>query len=114
MPFQRTTFWHPALVAAQLTHLDGSMESASTEALPALLDELDGADHEHPDVAVTHESGWALSVFSDRRVVWENVEADDEPRHLDHLDRNVILSLLRTLVGGDLDAIQARAWEPGY
>lgn len=41
------------------------------EAVRVLLDELDTADAEHPDVAVSHESGWTLSAFRGGRLVWE-------------------------------------------
>ncbi|MFE4368457.1 hypothetical protein ACFRMN_09460 [Streptomyces sp. NPDC056835] len=41
-----------------------------------ILAELTGADEEHPDVSLQHESGWSLSVFPDRFVRWQNVESD--------------------------------------
>jgi hypothetical protein len=49
------------------------------EAVRALLDEPDVADVEHPDVAVSPESGWTLSAFSGGWLVWENVERDEAP-----------------------------------
>lgn len=40
-----------------------------------VLDELDEPlDPEHPDVALSHESGWTLPAFSGGLVIWENVE----------------------------------------
>lgn len=95
-------------------HVDGSMEPATVAALPALLDELSQADDEHPDVAVKHESEWTLSVYRSGKVVWENVEADDEPRHLDGLVREATLALMAALINGRLDVIEAQPWAPGY
>ncbi len=61
-------------------HLDGSSERpTATVRFASLLDELERASTEHGDVAVTHESGWTLTVFGGGRVAWENVEEDDEP-----------------------------------
>jgi hypothetical protein len=41
-----------------------------------LLAELKNADNEHFDIALVHESGWSLSVYPDKTVVWENVIDD--------------------------------------
>ncbi|MFD6329540.1 hypothetical protein ACFWGI_08255 [Streptomyces niveus] len=47
-----------------------------------ILAELSNADEEHPDVSLKHESGWALSVFPDKFVRWENAEPD-QPKPVD-------------------------------
>lgn len=97
-----------------VTHLDGAMDAdPPLSALPDLLDELAGADEEHPDVAVSDESGWTLSAFRDGRVVWENVEADDAPRQMEGLDRDRLLSLFEALARGDIATVEAAPWEPG-
>jgi hypothetical protein len=77
-------------VSATVTHRDGSMDDYAAHLLPTLVAELDAyEDDEHPDIAVSHESGWTLSAFPSGLLVWENVYADDEddsspaaPRHL--------------------------------
>ena len=51
-------------MAFTITHVSGAMESdPPVEAVRDLVEELAGADVEHPDVAVSHESGWTLSAF---------------------------------------------------
>jgi hypothetical protein len=55
-----------------------------------------------------------LSVFRSGKIVWENVEEDDAPRHIDGLDRSAILTLLTTVVDGDLGELEAEAWTPRY
>lgn len=44
------------------------------------------ADDEHPDVALAHESGWSLSVFADKTLLWENIEGYDNPPREKTLD----------------------------
>jgi hypothetical protein len=99
-----------------ITHLDGSMEiDSDPEHLGSLLDERSGATHEHPEVGVQHESGWALSVFARGRVVWEHVEDDAvAPRHADGLSRNEVLDLMGRVAAGEIDMVETRPWEPGY
>ena len=71
-------------------------------------------DEEHPDVSLTHENEWTLSVFEDGLVTWENVAEDDEPRDRRGLPRAEILRLWQTLAAGDIDEIDAEDWQPGY
>jgi hypothetical protein len=56
---------------------------------------------EHPDIAVSHESGWTLSAFPSGLLVRENVEADEDdvneaaaPRHLRDVPRARLPELL--------------------
>lgn len=105
---------HNAPVTAHFVHLDGSSTPASIDAVPALLAELDDADDEHPDVSVIHESEWALGAFPSGKVIWENVEEDDEPRHMDGLSRAEQGRLFECVIRGDLATVQAQEWEPGY
>lgn len=98
-----------------VTHLDGSMEQPDDlSGFPALLDELDDATAEHPDVAVGHESGWGLTVMTRGRVVWENVEEGGAPRYLAGLSRGEILELMDLVAAGEIDAVESRPWRPGY
>lgn len=83
--------------------------------LDALVDELDGEpDGEHPDVSVGHESGWTLSAYSDGLVVWENVEADDEPRHRLGVPRSELRRLARLVASGELASLDRLDWSQGY
>lgn len=90
------------------------MEMATVAALPALLAELDGADAEHTDVSVKDEHEWALIALPSGTVIWENVESDDEPRHLRGLNREAVMNLLTALVVGDYTMIESHPWESGY
>ncbi|MGH3117437.1 MAG: hypothetical protein ACRDQ2_10065 [Gaiellales bacterium] len=98
-----------------ITHTSGAMDQdPPVSALRVLVDELASADVEHPDVAVADESGWALSAFKDGRVVWENVEEDVEPRHLEGVDRERLVTMFEALARGDVASIEANSWMPGY
>jgi hypothetical protein len=92
------------------------MESnPSLDAIPALLAELDADDPEHPDVALSDESGWTLSVFPSGRVIWENVEEDDEARHLPAVGRTEAVRLLSALAAGQVDEVDSTpGWQTGY
>jgi hypothetical protein len=82
------------------------------ESLDLLLGELETSDPEHPDVAVSHESGWTLSVFPSGRVIYENVEdLGQQPRQL-VLDRSLVMILCRALVAGDLARLESEDWQP--
>ncbi len=104
-------------VAAHMTHRSGAMEPVATaSALDALLAELDGPDDpEHPNVAVTHESGWTLGAFPDGRLIWEDEESEQpNERHKARVSRNEMRPLLALLAAGDIAAVEAAGWEPGY
>lgn len=102
-------------MAYTITHLDGTMEQqAPLDTFAALLAELDHADGEHTDVAISHESGWTLSAFADGRLVWENVEGDEEPGHLEDVPRDEAVRLGTLVATGDLDQVAARPWRAGY
>jgi hypothetical protein len=88
-------------------------DDTSEGALDALLDELEAADAEHPDVAVTHESEWCLNVFRTGLVVWENVE-EGEPRHMEGVTRQEAQRLLALVARGELVEVERQNWQPGY
>lgn len=47
-----------------ITHRSGAMErDPDPTAIEALVKELDRNDAEHPDIAVSHESGWTISAY---------------------------------------------------
>ena len=103
-------------MAFTITHRWGAMESdPPLEAIITLLEELDAEDDEHPDVAVSHESGWTLSIFPSGRMIWENVEGDEEPRHRTGVGRDEARRLLSALAAGRMDEVDAAAgWQSGY
>jgi hypothetical protein len=95
-------------------HVYGAMdEDTSDAALDALLDELETADAEHPDVSVKHESEWCVSVSRSARVVWENVE-EGEPRHMEGVQRQEARRLLGLVARGELSEMERQNWRPGY
>ena len=84
----------------------------SLDALDLLIDELEDVDPEHPDISVSHETGWSLSAFPSGRLIFENVEVPEEaPRQMVG-DRHVLKELLRALAVGDLDRLESEAWSP--
>ena len=93
----------------------GSSEEAPTkERLREILRELDQKDPEHPDAWLTHESGWTLAVHEDGRVVLDNAESREAPRHLAAVEREKALWMWLRLARGDLAEIERLPWQPGY
>jgi hypothetical protein len=93
----------------------GAMQTNSPiEHLRALLRSLDVDDDEHPDVALKHETEWCLSAFPSGLLVWENVEGDSGPRHMKCVPRERVLRLWLELAQGDIAAVEAEPWLPGY
>ena len=70
-------------------------------------------DPEHPDVALSHESGWTRSALPNGLFIWENVEPDAEPRHRVLTTRRELRRLWLALADGDLGAVEAFDWYPG-
>ena len=91
-----------------------TIETPSVDRMRELLEELTRADGEHPDVSLEHESGWCLSVFASGLVVWENVEGDGPPRHMDRVSRDKVLELWLHLSRGEIEVIEYEPWRPGY
>jgi hypothetical protein len=98
----------------QVPHWTGSSVSDfPVERFDELLDELADADSEHPDVSITHESEWSLSVYKSGIVVLENLE-EGEPVHMGPIDRDATLGLMTAIADGRIDQVRAAAWKPGY
>lgn len=92
----------------------GGDESEPTESrLREVLAELDADDDEHPDASLTHDSEWCLSASQDGALVYQNLD-DPDPRHMPDVSREQVLALWLKLAAGNLDAIEAEAWRPGY
>ncbi|MFQ6198110.1 hypothetical protein [Streptomyces sp. NPDC000405] len=91
--------------------MGATVESPDMETMRRVLDGLVGADGEHADVSLSHESGWCLSVFADGLVVWENAEDDAVvPGEMRGIGREEVLELLGLLTAGDIAAVQAFPW----
>jgi hypothetical protein len=89
-----------------------SIDSPDEARIRQILTELEKADDEHTDVSLGHESGWMLSVFRDKRLLWENVEDPDvSPREaaLDSWDD--VVDLLLELSRGNIEAVEAFGWD---
>jgi hypothetical protein len=102
-------------VAFHVTHRSGGDSTDPTpEQLRSLIDELDIEDDEHPEISLAHEREWCLSAFPGGLVVFENVDTGDNPRHLRDCTRAELQTMFEELAGGDIDAVTARPWRPGY
>ncbi|MFI0904262.1 hypothetical protein ACH4TE_12040 [Streptomyces sioyaensis] len=76
-----------------------------------ILSELQNADDEHLDVSLNHESGWSLSVYPDRAVLWENVESSDMPPREAVLDSwDEVVALLLELSQGNISVVESTNW----
>jgi hypothetical protein len=98
-------------------HRYGACESdPPISSFPALLDELEEhlEDEEHLSVSVVHESEWALGISRGGYVDFENVESDDQPRHMNGVPREKTIELMEKLARGDLDALEREPWQVGY
>ena len=91
-----------------------TVASPDEAAMSLLLDSLAAPDPEHPDVSLSHESGWCASVFGSGLVVLENVETGEGPWHMRLPSPQHALDLWQLLSGGQIAEIQARPWVPGY
>jgi hypothetical protein len=101
-------------MAHHLTTQFGAMErNPSPERMAAVIDGIDPSDEEHPVVSLTHESEWCISVLASGLVIFENLE-DSKPEHMRGLSRREILDLWQQLARGEIDALRARPWKPGY
>jgi hypothetical protein len=97
------------------TNRDGSMETGRLWLLPRLIDELyEDEDIEHPDVAVAHESGWSVSLFSSGTIVLENVEdGQSQPVHA-YGGRDEQLVAATAVAAGCAELLADWPWLPGY
>ena len=102
-------------MAFYLTSRWGADESEPTvNRMREVLAELDVDDIEHQSVSVRHESEWCLGAYPGGLLVWENLEGDAEPRHLNNVSPERILDLWQLLSRGQMDEIEAEPWLPGY
>lgn len=86
----------------------------SEAAMKELLASLDPSDAEHPDVSLTHESGWCVSIFASGLAVLENVESGEGPWHMEGVSSRTALDLWRQLASGEVEQLKGLRWVPGY
>jgi hypothetical protein len=92
--------------------MGGAVDEPDSETMRRVLDGLAAADDEHPDVSLSHESGWSLSAFASGLLLWENAEDDSvPPGQLRAVDREEILRLFGLLASGDIAAIETLPWQ---
>src|SRR5687767_15519193 len=91
-----------------------SFDDPPVERMRHALAELDVEDIEHPDVALTHESGWCLGAYPRGLLIWEDLSAVGAPRHMRDVSRERVLELWQKLAKGDIAAVDAEPWKPGY
>jgi hypothetical protein len=96
------------------TRWGGDERDPSVERMREILSELDADDIEHQSVSLAHESEWYLGAYPGSLLVWQNVESDDKPRHMNSVSRERVLELWQKLAEGRLDEIEAEPWLPGY
>lgn len=102
MGFHATTRW------------GGDEPEPTVERLREILGQLDAEDDEHSSVSLTHESEWCLGAYPGGLLIWENVEAADNPRHMNDVSRERVLELWLKLSRGVLDEIEKESWLPSY
>jgi hypothetical protein len=82
------------------------------EEIDRLLDELQHADDEHPDVGISDADEWSLSAFADGAVLFENLEDDVEMIVFDQ-PRAVVVELFTLLATGRVAELRsALPWQP--
>ena len=102
-------------MAFHLTTRWGAAEPEPTVArMREVLSQLDADDPEHPYVSVTHESEWCLGAYPGGLLVWENLESDDPPRHMNGVPPERVMKLWVKLSQGRLAEVEAEPWLPGY
>jgi hypothetical protein len=92
--------------------MGGTVDEPDPETMKRVLDGLAQADDEHPDVSLTHESGWSLSAFGDGLLVWENPDEDSMvPGEMRDVAREEVLRLFGLLAAGDIASVEALSWQ---
>lgn len=76
-----------------------------------LADAMSSDDDEHADVALQHESGWAISFYPSGLVIYENVETDASPRQMAGCTAEQALDLWKLLASGALESLEALPWQ---
>ncbi|MFI6015889.1 hypothetical protein ACIBAG_45215 [Streptomyces sp. NPDC051243] len=92
--------------------MGSAVDEPSPETMRQVLDGLANADDEHPDVSLSHESGWCLSAFRSGLLIWENPEDNSAaPGEMREVTREETLRLFGLLAVGDLASVEALPWQ---
>lgn len=92
--------------------MGGTVDEPDPEMMGQVLDGLADADDEHPDVSLSHESGWCLSAFRGGLLLWENTEDDSlTPGQMRGVAREEMLRLFGLLATGDTASIETLPWQ---
>ena len=94
--------------------MGATISSPSESQMQQLLASLTSGDLEHPDVSLTHESGWSISVFSTGLLVFENVESREGPWHMRDVTFSRAQEFWLMLAAGKLKELRSLPWAPGY
>ncbi|AJP02680.1 hypothetical protein TU94_15515 [Streptomyces cyaneogriseus subsp. noncyanogenus] len=89
-----------------------STDSPDEAQIRLILAAFQESDDEHTDVSLGHESGWTLSVFRDKRLLWENVEDTDVSPREGRLDSwDDVVDLILELSRGNIEAVDTFGWD---
>jgi hypothetical protein len=89
-----------------------SVDAPGETQIRAIVASLNNADEEHADISLVHESGWSLSIYPDRTLMWENVENPDTAPRETSLDTwDEVINALFKLSRGDIAALDSLDWE---
>jgi|SRR3954462_12430517 len=89
-----------------------TVDEPHPETMRRVLDGLAEADDEHPDVSLTHESGWCLSAFQGGLLIWENPDDNSQaPGEMHEVAREEVLRLFGLLAAGDIASVEALPWQ---
>ncbi|GAA2514339.1 hypothetical protein [Streptomyces longisporus] len=88
-----------------------SIDEPDEAMIREVLTELQDTDNEHFDVSLVHESGWSLSIYPDKALVWENVNDDGtRPRELTLDSWESVIDVVLKLSRGEISAVRSLNW----
>jgi hypothetical protein len=91
-----------------------SVDEPDEAGILEILTELQNVNSEHFDVSLVHESGWSLSVYPDKSLVWENVNDETvQPSELTLDSWQEVLVALLKLSRGEVSELQSLGWREG-
>lgn len=91
------------------TRWSGSEDEPSHARMDAILAELDTADPEHPDIWLTHSSGWTIAADEDRYLVLSNPE-QEVVGHIANASRRQMLEFWGRLSRGEIESLLKEPW----
>lgn len=96
------------------TRWGDGLENPTIDEMRSALAELTTPDPEHPDCWLSDEANLTIAAHESGRVVLENPETDEPPRHLNSVTHDTVIELWLALHAGDFDSISRRPWLDGY